>query len=133
MGRRDFLRPGSTLLLCLFSPSPSSSTSSPLLTILHIPAPFMFCLLQEPLNPAPREPSILHLRPPCPALFYISLVPTMIHSFHQYNHLLSAYHMLGIELGALHILPHFLSMRAIKVAIITLSLNVRKSRLREVQ
>lgn len=35
-----------------------------------------------------------------------------------------------IELGALHILPHFISMSALKLGIIILILNARKSRLR---
>lgn len=40
--------------------------------------------------------------------------------------------MLGIELGALHILLHFLSMKTLKVAIIIPILNMRKLKLREI-
>lgn len=136
-GGRDFLKPGSTLFLCIFSPSPSSSTLSPLLTILHIPAPFMACLPTS-------QPSGIFLLCTWDLLFtlpfstfhwFLPWLTVLIHynRFNKYNHLLSANHLLGIELGALHTLLHFLSTRTVKVDIIILILNIRKLKLGEIQ
>lgn len=113
---------GSTLLLYLSS-SPSSGTTSPLLTISHIPALFMACLLQQPPHIWPSGIPLFHALDllPLPFSAYHS-VPTMIHNPHHNNHLLNTYHVLGTDLRAPRILPHFISMRAPKVGIVNLIL-----------
>lgn len=69
LGGSDLPTPDSTSLLCPCFPSSSSSSSS-LLTILHIPAPFMACLIH---TVALWDLSIPHLTPASPALLCLSL------------------------------------------------------------
>lgn len=86
-GGSDLPKPDSALLLCQFSPSSSSGTSSSLLTVLHVPAPFMACLIQETLHRlALRDLPIPHLTPASLPFSAFHLVPAMIHNLQQNKH-----------------------------------------------
>lgn len=95
-GRKRFSQ---VWFLCIFSPSPSSSTLSPLLTILHFPAPFMACLPTS-------QPSGIFLLCTWDLLFTLPFstfhwfLPwlTVLNHYNRLNkknHLLSAHHCAG--------------------------------------
>lgn len=109
MGRK----PGSTLLLCLFSPSLSSGIPHPS-AILHTLHYSQLAFKSLPI-PWPSVISLLHTKDLLALPFSnCQLIPTVIHNPHQYNHSPSAHHVLGIEFGALHISFHSISIRTLK-------------------